>query len=50
MTIATDSKIDWDNYCMYLMIIQAFGEMLFNFFGDNNWVTTEVVVSRTVLY
>ncbi len=32
MIIVTDSKINWDYYCLYLMIIHAFCEMLSHFF------------------
>ncbi len=36
MTIVTDIKIDWDYYCLYLMIIHALCGMLSHiFFGKD---------------
>ncbi len=45
MTIVTDSKIDWDYYCIYLVIIHAFCEILSHFL-----CSYKIVGSLIVLY
>ncbi len=50
MTIVTDSKIDWDYYCLYMMIIHAFCQILSHFFCEKGSVPSHIVVSLIVLY
>ncbi len=38
---ANDIKINWDYYCIYLMIIHAVCEMLSQSFGDKSRVTSQ---------
>ncbi len=50
MTIVTASKINWNYYCIYLMIIHAFYEMLSHIFCNKSRVPSHIIVSRTELF
>ncbi len=42
---SSHSKIDWDYYSFYLMIIHTFGEMLFHLFRNKGRVPSQTMVS-----
>ncbi len=42
--MAINSKIDWDNYCICLMIINAFSEMLCHIFCNKGRVHNQILV------